>query len=212
MGPDPSRPAPDSLPDNVAQNNQGAIPYTVLPRQEGAAAGPAAETSATLPSLGRPQGAGEALTFPTRDPGAPDGCSASDAAPSGPISVPGYEVLGELGRGGMGVVYKARQVALNRVVALKMILRGDYAGPRERQRFRAEAEAVARLQHSNIVQVHEVGEHQGHPYFSLEFCPGGNLASRLDGTPWQPRDAARLVETLARAMQAAHAKGWCIGT
>jgi WD40 repeat protein len=122
-------------------------------------------------------------------------------------AVAGYEVLGELGRGGMGVVYKARHVALNRVVALKMILSGGYASQEERQRFRAEAEAVAQLQHPNIVQVYEVGEYQGHPYFSLEFCPGGSLASRLDGTPWQAREAARLMETLARATQAAHAKG-----
>jgi WD40 repeat protein len=118
--------------------------------------------------------------------------------------VPGYEVLGELGRGGMGVVYRARQVALGRTVALKMILAGAHAGADERARFRREAEAIARLSHPNIVAVHEVGEHDGRLFFSLEFCPGGSLDRQLDGTPWDPKRAAKLVRTLARAMQAAH--------
>jgi tRNA A-37 threonylcarbamoyl transferase component Bud32 len=122
-------------------------------------------------------------------------------------SVPGYEILAELGRGGMGVVYKARQVKLNRLVALKMILAGVHAGEDELARFRTEAEAVARLQHPHIVQIYEVGESEGLPYFSLEFVDGGSLADRLDGTPLAPRPAARLVETLARAMQAAHERG-----
>jgi len=120
--------------------------------------------------------------------------------------VPGYEVLEELGRGGMGVVYKARQVKLRRVVALKMILSGGHASTAELARFQTEAEAIARLQHPNIVQVHEVGEHDGRPFFSLEFCPDGSLDRKLDGTPWQPMEAARLVETLSRAMHAAHEK------
>jgi hypothetical protein len=122
-------------------------------------------------------------------------------------SVPGYEIAAELGRGGMGVVYQARQVALNRPVALKMILAGDYAGEHHRARFRTEAEAVARLRHPNIVQIYEVGAHDGKPYFSLEFCEGGNLEKRLGGTPLPPREAAGLVEVLARAMAAAHQKG-----
>jgi WD40 repeat protein/tRNA A-37 threonylcarbamoyl transferase component Bud32 len=118
--------------------------------------------------------------------------------------VPGYEILGALGQGGMGVVYKARQEALGRVVALKMILHAEHAGPDARQRFQAEAEAVARLQHPHIVQVYEVGEHHGLPFFSLEYCPGGSLADQLDGIPWEPARAAALVQTLARAMHAAH--------
>ena len=92
-------------------------------------------------------------------------------------AVPGYEIIGELGRGGMGVVYEARHRALNRRVALKVI-RG-FAGRDEVGRFRAEAEAVARLQHPNIVQVYEVGEHAGVPYLALEFVDGGSLAARL---------------------------------
>ncbi len=123
-----------------------------------------------------------------------------------PPSVPGYEVLGELGRGGMGVVYKARQRNLDRLVALKM-LHGGRADPRERARFQAEAEAVARLQHPNIVQVHEVGECDGRPFFSMEFCAGGSLATRLAGTPLPISEAAALVETLARAVQHAHQHG-----
>ena len=116
----------------------------------------------------------------------------------------GYEILCELGRGGMGVVYKARQVGLNRVVALKMILAGEHAGPAEFARFKTEGEAIARLRHPNIVQVYEVGEYEGKPFFSLEFCEGGGLDKKLAGTPMPPRDAASLVQTLAEAMQGAH--------
>jgi tetratricopeptide (TPR) repeat protein/tRNA A-37 threonylcarbamoyl transferase component Bud32 len=122
-------------------------------------------------------------------------------------SVPGYEVLGVLGRGGMGVVYKARQTSLGRLVALKMILTAEHAAPEEVARFRREAEAVAHLQHPNIVQIHEVGEHAGRPFFSLEFIEGGNLAARLQRLPQPPRQAAELVERLARAMHAAHVQG-----
>jgi WD40 repeat protein len=107
----------------------------------------------------------------------------------------------------MGVVYRARQTRLGRVVALKMILAGSHAGPEDLARFRIEAQAVARLSHPNIVQIHEVGEQDGRPFFSLEFCPGGSLASKLDGTPLPPERAAELVETVARAVQAAHDKG-----
>jgi serine/threonine-protein kinase len=122
-------------------------------------------------------------------------------------AVPGYELLSVLGRGGMGVVYKARQVKLNRLVALKMILGGAHADAQTLARFRSEAEAVARLQHPGIVQIYEVGEHQGLPFFSLEFCAGGSLAGRLTGAPLPARQAAQAVETVARAVQAAHQRG-----
>jgi serine/threonine protein kinase len=118
-----------------------------------------------------------------------------------------YELLGELGRGGMGVVYRARQLGLGRVVALKMILAGDDAGPHERARFRAEAEAAARLAHPNIVQIHEVGEHEGRAFLSLEYVEGGSLEALLSGKPWPARESGHLVETLARAMQHAHEHG-----
>ena len=125
--------------------------------------------------------------------------------PSAP-AVPNYKILSEMGRGGMGVVYKARHEQLNRVVALKMILAGSHAGAAERARFQTEAEAIARLQHPNIVQVYEVGEHESKPFFSMGLCDGGSLERKLNGTPLPAREAAALVETLARAMQAAHAQ------
>jgi WD40 repeat protein len=151
--------------------------------------------NATDPSV-KPSGS-DAVTWITLPP------------PTPPVlpSVPGYEILGELARGGMGVVYKAKQLGCNRVVALKMILSGSHAGIEERERFLIEAEAVARLQHPNIVQVHEVGEHEGKPFYSMEFCPGGGLDRKLNATPLPPVEAVRLVETLARAVQAAHEKG-----
>jgi hypothetical protein len=124
-----------------------------------------------------------------------------------PVAVPGYELLEELGRGGMGVVYKARQVKADRLVALKMILSGAHASAADLQRFRTEAEAVARLSHPNIVQVFEVGEHDGRPFFSMEYCPGGSLEKHLGGTPLPSAEAARLVQALAGAVQHAHAAG-----
>jgi serine/threonine protein kinase len=154
----------------------------------------------------------QGVTLPQPPAGAATAASAltapwTGATPGAPIAVPGYEILKELGRGGMGVVYKARQMAVGRVVALKMILSGELAAPRERERFRAEAEAVARLQHPNIVQLYEYGEAAGRPYFSLEFVGGGSLADRLDGTPRPADHSAELVETLARAMHYAHQQG-----
>ncbi len=129
-------------------------------------------------------------------------------APSGvATSVPGYEILGELGRGGMGVVYKARQTQLSRVVALKMILSGSHAGPDSLARFRTEAEAVARLQHPGIVQIHESGMHNGLPYFSMEFVEAGCLDRMLQGAPLPPKSAAHMTALLALAMHAAHENG-----
>jgi serine/threonine protein kinase len=121
--------------------------------------------------------------------------------------VPGYEVLEEVGRGGMGVIYRSRQLGLNRVVALKMLRAGAPTSGTTLARLRVEAGAVARLHHPNIVQIYEVGEHAGQPFLALEFVEGGSLRQRLDGTPRPPREAAALVETVARAVEAAHAKG-----
>jgi serine/threonine protein kinase len=118
-----------------------------------------------------------------------------------------YEILAEVGRGGMGVVYKARQKSLKRLVALKMILSGAHAGTEELARFHTEAEAVARLQHPNIVQIYEIGEHGGRPFLALEFVDGGSLADRLREAPLAPGPAARLLETLARAVHDAHRQG-----
>jgi hypothetical protein len=122
-------------------------------------------------------------------------------------AVPGFEILGELGRGGMSVVYQARQLGLNRTVALKMVLTGTPPGSKNLARIRAEAAVIARLQHQNIIQIYDVGEVAGRPYIVLDFVAGGSLAQHLRGTPQPARPAAQLVETLARAVHAAHANG-----
>ncbi|HKB02849.1 MAG TPA: serine/threonine-protein kinase [Gemmataceae bacterium] len=123
----------------------------------------------------------------------------------GPAS--GYEILGELGRGGMGVVYKARQRGLNRVVALKMVLSGAHASQHQLDRFRLEAEAVARLRHPHIVQIFEVGEKDGLPFFSLEYLDGGSLGDQIKREPQPPDRAARIASQLARGVQYAHDHG-----
>jgi len=147
---------------------------------------------ATIPP---PAGIADAVTL--------DGNPTPAAAAPG-LLPPGYELLGELGRGGMGVVYKARHVALNRPCALKMILSGAHSSSAEVERFKTEAQAIARLQHPSIVQVFEIGEHDGRPFMALEFCPGGSLDAKLARHPLPPREAADLVRALAEAMQSAH--------
>jgi WD40 repeat protein/serine/threonine protein kinase len=122
-------------------------------------------------------------------------------------TLPGYEILGELGRGGMGVVYKARQLGLNRLTAVKMILAGGHAGAEALTRFHAEAEAAAALHHPHIVAVYEVGAQDGCPFFSMEYVAGGSLKDRLQGLPQPAEEAARLVESLARAVSFAHERG-----
>jgi serine/threonine-protein kinase len=131
-------------------------------------------------SGGSPSGSGAAGT--TQDVrarhwrgGVPDGPAGS------PTPIPGYEILEQLGRGGGGVVYKARQTNLQRLVALKLILGGEHASPDARARFTQEAETVARLKHPHIVQVYDFGDHEGRPFFSLEYLEGGSLADRLGG-------------------------------
>jgi WD40 repeat protein len=154
---------------------------------------------------------GGSVQAPLTLPQGPGASTLQGAGPGGDASdlpqVAGYEILGELGRGAMGVVYRARQQGLGRLVALKMILAGDCAGADEVARFRREAEAVARLQHPQVVQIHEIGDHGGRPFFSLEFVAGGTLAQKIAATPQPARWSAQLVATLARAMHAAHLQG-----
>lgn len=118
-----------------------------------------------------------------------------------------YELLAEIGQGGMGVVHKARQLNLNRLVALKMILGGRLANPQAVERFRGETLAAARLDHPHIVPVFEVGEHEGHQYFSMAFVEGGSLAAKLVAGPLEPKEAAKLLKTLAEAVEYAHRRG-----
>ena len=123
------------------------------------------------------------------------------------VAIPSYDVLGVIREGGMSVVYKARQRGLNRLVALKMIRGGEWSRPDQLARIRLEAEAVARLRHPNIVQIHEIGEVDGMPFLSLEFLEGGTLDDRLAGNPQPARTAAELIVTLSRAIQTAHDAG-----
>jgi eukaryotic-like serine/threonine-protein kinase len=122
---------------------------------------------------------------------------------------PHYEILEEIGRGGMGVVFKARQTALGRIVALKTVL--AFGGIREEQRLRfvAEAKAMACLQHPNIVQIYEIGQRGEHPFLAMEYVEGENLSASLAGKPWPPQKAAELLAVLARAVHVAHERGSC---
>jgi hypothetical protein len=151
--------------------------------------------TATLPPAGPSSRDADATIAPS---------PATAAEPRDERAPPGYTIEKELGRGGMGVVYLARAVALNRPCALKMILSGAHSGAAEVLRFKTEAQAIARLQHPGIVQVFEIGEHDGRPFMALEFCPGGSLEAKLAKGPLAAKQAATLVKALAEAVQAAH--------
>ncbi len=158
----------------------------------------------------RLQGEGETVSYGKTPRNVPIGLAFGARPGHAEMPLPevlGYEVLGEIGRGGMGVVYQARHLGLQRIVALKMLRAGDLAGATELSRFRTEAETVASLQHPHIVQVYDVGTHAGLPFLSLEFVAGGSLRDRLQGIPQPAHRAAQLVETLARAMAYAHERG-----
>jgi eukaryotic-like serine/threonine-protein kinase len=130
------------------------------------------------------------------------------AEPYAPLpSFPGHQTLSKIGRGGMGDVYQARDLDLDRIVAIKTIAEGRFAAPDQRERFRAEARAIARLHHPNIVTIHAIGDHADQPYLILEYAAGGSLADRLAQKPIAPREAAELLETLASAVDAAHKAG-----
>jgi serine/threonine protein kinase/WD40 repeat protein len=121
--------------------------------------------------------------------------------------IPGYQLLAELGRGGIGVVYLARQASLNRLVALKMLLPATLSWPEHQERFRTEAETLARLNHPNIVPIFDIGTAAGQPFFTMEYVPGPSLARVLNGQPQDPSAAARMLETLARTIHTVHQRG-----
>ena len=136
------------------------------------------------------------------------GCEDSAAVrPASMTRFGDYELLEEIAHGGMGVVYRARQVSLKRIVAVKMLLFGQFAGKAAFERFRAEAETTARLQHPNIVAIHAIGETEGQPYFSMDYVAGRNLAELVRDRPLPARQAAGYVRTIARAVQYAHTQG-----
>jgi serine/threonine protein kinase len=118
-----------------------------------------------------------------------------------------YELISEIARGGMGVVYRARQVSLNRPVALKMILAGNLAGESDVKRFHIEAEAAANLDHPGIVPIYEIGEYDGQHFFSMGFVEGTSLAAKVAEGPLPPREASELTRQVAEAMHYSHGKG-----
>src|SRR5262249_14536732 len=156
------------------------------------------------PSAGTPAAR---VLVPHRTGGASGALDGGGTLDPGFPEVDGYDILAELGHGGMGVVYKARQRRLSRLVALKMIRAGSLARPEDRARFRIEAEAVAKLRHPNIIQVYDIGEVGGLPFVALELLEGGGLDAALGGTPQPGRPAATLVATLGRAVHEAHRAG-----
>jgi WD40 repeat protein/tetratricopeptide (TPR) repeat protein len=176
-----------------------------------------AEYLARFPGLAGPLGRRFALERLVEEQATPDPTLGStlDAGPDDPPrpdagrwpALDGLVIQGELGRGGMGIVYRAHQLGLGRTVAVKTLLVGGAAGPDALARFRAEAEAIARLRHPNVVQVYSVGPRDGPPYLVMEYVPGGSLAERLDGSPQPPREAAELVEALACGLAEAHRLG-----
>jgi tetratricopeptide (TPR) repeat protein/predicted Ser/Thr protein kinase len=193
------------LPDEELTN--GASPGTLAPSPPGCRSpGPTTTESEDAADPGQPTQA--SLHTMAVAPELPADWSWDTAdTTAAQMRIPGYEILKELGRGGMGVVYLARQKGLDRLVALKMIISGDHASTQQSQRFHSEAQAISRLRHSNLVQIYEVGEHEGRPFFSLEFVDGGTLQDKLRRTPQPSRESAQLVETLARAIHSVHEQG-----
>jgi serine/threonine protein kinase len=163
----------------------------------------------TLPLPRDPEGTVSSVGVAVRQPGdsAERGSGARSSSTRPLPAIPGYELLGELGRGGMAIVYKARQTKLDRLVALKVLREGTYASEQELARFRNEALAIARIQHPNVIQVYDIGEHDGLTYLAMEYAGDGTLQRWLAGQRLSVVGAVRLVYTLARAVGAAHQVG-----
>ena len=177
------------------------------------ATAPDGSTAGPCPGCGRPVPSSATDTLTHTEAALPDAPTLTSPGHAGTLSaagapvIPGYTLLGELGRGGMGVVYRAREASLNRTVALKVLLGGAHGGATAVARFRTEAAAAAAVQHRHIVRVFAVGEHGGLPYMAMELVPGGSLAARLERGPLDAAESARVVEAVARGVAAAHANG-----
>ena len=184
---------------NLDQIAPSELP-TIAPTQNMA---PASE-SPTLPPA---PPASEADTIPPSSDGSSAGSPTTTAVGDSVRYFGDYELLEEIARGGMGVVYKARQVNLNRIVALKMILAGQLASEDDVKRFYTEAEAAANLEHPGIVPIFEVGQHEGQHYFSMGFVPGESLAHKVADGPLPPEQAAELTKNVAEAIAFAHERG-----
>lgn len=163
-------------------------------------------TALIAEEMARSPAADETVDWSPREPGGLDARPAAWAS-SGPVMIGKHELVEELGRGGMGVVYRAVEAEQGRVVALKCLLRGESAGPNDLARFRAEADAAAKLAHPHIVPLHYVDEHEGQPYFVMSYIEGTTLAKRLAEGPLPPVDAARLLVQICRAVHYAHTQG-----
>jgi Tfp pilus assembly protein PilF len=190
----------------LRRRRQPELPFQEYVQRFGQLAEDLQERLSNLPTIEQPAVSAGLTVAPSLPQSAPLTPGSQSGEPAPPPSLPGFKIERELGRGGMGVVYLARQVRLNRVVALKMILAGSHAGAEERLRFLAEAEVIAAIEHPGIVRLYEFGTHEGSPWFALEYCPGGTLHRKLAGTPLPVRESASLVERIARGVQAAHDK------
>jgi serine/threonine protein kinase len=179
-------------------------PSEVVFPSSGGGSGGTPIPASDAPSDGAPFSPGFAERQSDRPDTDLDGENSEEASQDEIPTIDGYVILRELGRGGMGVVYKAKQMKLERIVALKMILHHGYLTKENLNRFRTEADALARVAHPGIVQVYEIGEHDGQAYFTLEYCGGGSLAREIKKGPFAPKRAAEVVEQLARAVHFAH--------
>ena len=188
----PSRPTLDAGNDATVQ-----LPATKIPSSEVIDAENNATMEFSVGSNRAPVPIGAAVR------GKPDALRGSSSLPN----IPGYRIEAVLGRGGMGVVYAARQLGIDRSVAIKMVLAGIHSSRTLLDRFLAEAKAVGKLKHENIVQIYDSGWHDKLPYFSLEFVDGPALSEKLSGQPMDPIEAAQLVKPLANALQYAHSQG-----
>ena len=186
---------PERVPDNRTLRPDVTMDYGAQKEQKDTAAVPDATIADTSRDGASQQAVGSGLS------------GGSELKSKTPKRIASYDILSEIGRGGMGVVYKAQDSRLKRTVALKVILAGGHAGEVELARFQIEAESVARLKHQHFVQIYEVGSDDGLPFLALEYCGGGSLEDRIESGPLAPREVAELVAKLADAMEHAHQAG-----